>query len=78
MLVEQLEREASSLHGERMRAVDLKLRVAKALQEAESASTGAEIIDRLDLMLMTLTEAAKENICTNTKCPHYDKKCRMR
>lgn len=53
MLVEQLVREASSLHGERMRAVDLKLRVAKALQEAESASTGAEIIDRLDLMLMT-------------------------
>ena len=46
--------------------------------ERESSSIGAEIIDRLDLMLMTLTEAAKENVCTNTKCPHYDKKCRMR
>ena len=70
-LVEQLEREASSLHGERMRAMNLKQRVAEALGEAE-------IIDRLDLMLMTLTEAAKENVCTNNKCPHYDKKCRMR
>ena len=77
-LVEQLEREASSLHGERMRAMNLKQRVAEALGEAESSSAAADIIDRLDLMLMTLTEAAKENVCTNTKCPHYDKKCRMR
>lgn len=74
----ELEREAATFHGERMRAMDLKQRVAKALQEAESSSIGAEIIDRLDLMLMTLTEAAKENVCTNTKCPHYNKKCRMR
>ena len=77
-LVEQLEREASSLHGERMLAMNLKQRVAEALGEAESSSAAAEIIDRLDLMLMTLTEAAKENVCTNNKCPHYDKKCRMR
>jgi hypothetical protein len=42
------------------------------------AFAGAEIVDRLDMMLMTLTEAATENVCTNTKCPHYDKKCRMR
>ncbi len=60
-----------------MRAMDLKQRVAQALQEVES-SIGAEIIDRLDMMLMTLTEAAKENVCTSTKCPHYNKKCRMR
>ena len=36
-LVEQLEREASSLHGERMRAMNLKQRVAEALGEAESS-----------------------------------------
>jgi len=77
-LIEQLEREASSLHGERMRVLDLKTRVAEALQDAESSSACAEITDRVDMMLMTLTEAAKENVCTNTKCPHYDKKCRMR
>ncbi len=77
-LVEQLEREAANIHGERMRAIELKQRVAKALQEAESASVRFEIIDRLEMMLMALTEAAKENVCTNTKCPHYNKKCKMR
>ncbi|NMC10216.1 MAG: hypothetical protein GYA39_04460 [Methanothrix sp.] len=77
-LVEQLEREASTLQGGRTGAQDLKRRVAKALQEAESASLGFEIIDRLEVMLMALTEAAKENVCTNTKCPHYNKKCKMR
>jgi len=76
--VAELEREAASLHGERMRTLDLKQRVTQTLQEAESAFAGAEIIDRLDLMLMTLTEAAKENVCTNTRCQHYSKNCRMR
>lgn len=61
-----------------MGAQDLKIRVAKALREAESASVGFEIIDRLEMMLMALTEAAKENVCTNTRCPHYNKKCKMR
>jgi hypothetical protein len=77
-LLQELEDEAASHQGERMRAQVLLQRVAWALQEAESASLGAEIIDRLDMMLMTLTEAAKENVCTNTKCPHYNKKCKMR
>jgi hypothetical protein len=78
VLVSQLEREAASLHKERMRAEELRQRVSNALQQAESASAGSEIIDRLDMMQMTLTEAVKENVCTNTKCPHYNKKCRMR
>jgi len=77
-LVERLERESAFARYERMLARDLLPRVAQALQEAESASLGAEMIDRLDMMLITLTEAAKENVCTNTKCPHYDKKCKMR
>lgn len=77
-LVMQLEQEAATLRGERMRIIDLKQRVVQALQEAESSSIDAEIIDHLDLMLMILTEAAKENVCTNTKCPHYSKKCRMK
>ncbi|MDM7940058.1 MAG: hypothetical protein QUS07_06940 [Methanothrix sp.] len=77
-LVEQLEKEASTLRGGRTGAQDLKGRVAKALQDAESESLGFEIIDRLEMMLMELTEAARENVCTNTKCPHYNKKCKMR
>ena len=48
-------------------------KVAKALSEAEAASVDASLIDRLDMMQMVLTEAAKENVCTNTKCQHYNK-----
>ncbi|MFZ3147485.1 MAG: hypothetical protein WA137_00430 [Methanothrix sp.] len=50
----------------------------KNLFGAEAASADASLIDRLDMMQIVLTQAAKENVCTNTKCPHYNKKCRMR
>ena len=53
-------------------------KVSKALFEAEAASADASLIDRLDMMQMVLTQAAKENVCTNAKCPHYNKKCKMR
>jgi hypothetical protein len=74
----QLEHEATSLSGDRMQTQELKNRVEKALQYAESVSADAEAINRLDMMLMVLTEKAKENVCTNQKCPHYNKKCKMR
>jgi len=61
-----------------MLAQALKQKVAYALQQAESESADAKTISRLDLLLLVLTEAAKENVCTNTKCPHYNKKCKMR
>ena len=77
-ILEGLEGEAASLHGERMRTIALKQKVEQAISVAESISANSEAVNRLDLMLMTLTEAVKENVCTNTKCPHYDKKCRMR
>jgi len=66
------------LSGDRMRAQELKNRVEQALQHAESASADEEAVNRLDMMLMVLTEKAKENVCTNQKCPHYNKKCKMR
>jgi hypothetical protein len=61
-----------------MRAQELKNRVEEVLQHAESVSADVEAVNRLDMMLMVLTEKAKENVCTNQKCPHYNKKCKMR
>jgi hypothetical protein len=74
----QLERESTSIRGDRMQTQELKNRVEKALQHAESVSADMTAINRLDMMLMVLTEKAKENVCTNQKCPHYNKKCKMR
>jgi ABC-type hemin transport system substrate-binding protein len=56
----------------------LKSRVQEAMAEAESNSAPCGIIDRLDLLILALTESSRENVCTNTRCPHYDKKCKMR
>ncbi len=56
----------------------LKSKVHEAMTEAESNTAPCVIIDRLDLLMFALTESSRENVCTNTMCPHYDKKCRMR
>jgi len=73
--VRELEDRAAYLKGEKARA--LKEEVAKSLDRAEAAHAGAELIDRLDDLLLTLTEASRD-VCTNTRCPHYNKKCKMR
>ena len=73
--VHELEIQAGSLKGEKAKA--LKDTVAEALSKAESDQASSDLIDRLDSLLMTLTEASRE-VCTNTKCPHYSKKCKMR
>lgn len=62
--------------GEDIRA--LKKDIEAALSKAEAAGADPAIIDRLDGMLISLTEASRENVCSNTKCPHYNKKCKMR
>ncbi len=74
-LTQDLESQAGSLKGESARV--LKDIVEKALAEAESRRANSEIIDRLDGLLVVLTEASRD-VCTNTKCPHYNKKCKMR
>ncbi len=75
-MVRELEAQARSVKGEKARK--LKVEVEKALEEAESSSYASpDLIDRLDGLLMVLTEASRD-VCTNTKCPHYNKKCRMR
>jgi hypothetical protein len=77
-LLERLEAKAASALGERMRAKELKAEVERLLAMAEAEAADSKTEDRLDMLLMRLTEALKENVCTNTKCPHYDKKCKMR
>jgi hypothetical protein len=78
-LAEELEAEARAVRGERMRALALKGRVEEILSMAESdIAADPKTLSRLDHLLMVLTEASKENVCTNTKCPHYSKKCKMR
>jgi hypothetical protein len=76
--IAKLEAEFALSRKEKILAHDMLNKVEKALSEAEAASADASLIDRLDMMQMVLTEAAKENVCTNTKCPHYNKKCKMR
>ena len=76
--IAKLEAEFAVSRKEKMLAHDMLQKVAKALSEAEAASADASLIDRLDMMQMVLTQAAKENVCTNEKCPHYNKKCKMR
>ena len=59
-------------------AKTLKSEFQEAITGAESSSAPSSIIDRLDLLMLFLTESSRENVCTNTRCPHFDKKCRMR
>lgn len=76
-LVRDLESQAGTVKaGESARI--LKFEVVEAISKAESDHASPDIIDRLDQLLMKLTEASRENVCTNTKCPHYNKKCKMR
>jgi hypothetical protein len=74
-MVRELEAQAGSLKGEKARI--LKGTIETALAKAEATSAGPEIIDRLDDLLVRITEASRD-VCTNTMCPHYNKKCRMR
>ena len=66
---------ASYIKGKKAKV--LKDEVEVAMARAEASELGAELIDRLDILLLNLTEASRD-ICTNTRCPHYGKKCKMR
>lgn len=73
--IRDLEDRASYIKGEKAKV--LKDEVEVAMARAEASELGAELIDRLDILLLNLTEASRD-ICTNTRCPHYGKKCKMR
>ena len=76
-LVAELEAQALAIRTSES-AKMLKSKVQEAMTLAESNSAPQGIIDRMDLLMLVLTESSRENVCTNIKCPHYDKKCRMR
>lgn len=71
----ELEDQAAYLKGEKARI--LKEEIERILDRAESAHYEVELIDRLDALLLSLTEASRD-VCTNMKCPHYNTKCKMR
>ncbi|AEB67807.1 MULTISPECIES: hypothetical protein [Methanothrix] len=73
--IRDLEERASYIKGEKAKV--LKEEVEVAMARAEAAGLGSELIDRLDILLLNLTEASRD-VCTNTRCPHYGKKCKMR
>jgi hypothetical protein len=76
LLVADLESQARTVRaGEGARV--LKVRVEDVMSRAENDSASAEIVDRLDHLLIILTGGSRD-VCTNAKCPHYNKKCRMR
>jgi hypothetical protein len=75
-LLQDLEAQAKSPPG-KAKASALKAQVEKLMEEAEAVSAPSDVVDRLDGLLMTLTEAVRD-ACTNEKCPHYGKKCKMR
>lgn len=73
--VRELEDRIPYLKGEKARI--LKEEIERALDRAESDHSDPELIDRLDALLLAATEASRD-VCTNTKCPHYYSKCKMR
>ncbi len=77
-LLKNLEGEVVDICKERTRGSRLLQKAKVALGQAEQASAREDVINRLDMMLLVLTEATKENVCTNIKCPHYSEKCKMR
>jgi len=73
--VRDLEDQAAYLKGEKARI--LKEKAESALARAEADHASADLLDRLDMLLVNLTEASRD-VCANTRCPHYGKKCKMR
>lgn len=73
--IRDMEDRASYIKGEKART--LKAEAEVALARAEASAARPDLIDRLDLLLLNLTEASRD-VCTNTRCPHYGKKCKMR
>lgn len=74
-LVNELESKAASVQGKRMHTLELKKRVEIAM--SESKALPPELLERLDTLLINLTFAARENVCTNARCPYY-RKCKMK
>ncbi len=66
---------------EKRRAMESSVTAHALLHKVEalmrSEEVPPELADRLDMLLIELTDASRD-VCTNTKCPYYGKRCKMR
>jgi hypothetical protein len=77
-IVSDLEREFSSLQGDWMRSVELRDRIGEIVAGPDFAGLAPDLQGRLDLLHLELVALTRENVCTNERCPHYKKSCKMR
>jgi len=77
-IVSDLEREFSSLSGDWMRSVELRDRIGEIVTGPEFCDLAPDHQERLDLLHLELVALTRENVCTNERCPHYKKSCKMR
>jgi hypothetical protein len=77
-IVSDFEREFSSLHGDWMRSVELRDKIGEIVTGPEFRDLAPDLQERLDLLHVELVALTRENVCTNERCPHYKKSCKMR
>ena len=77
-IVSDLEGEFSSLQGDWMRSVELRDRIGEIVTGSDFPDLALDLQGRLDLLHVELVALTRENVCTNERCPHYNKSCKMR
>ena len=77
-IVSDLEGEFSSHSGDWMRSVELRDRIGEIVTGPEFSDLAPDLQERLDLLHLELVALTRENVCTNERCPHYKKSCKMR
>ena len=77
-IVSDLERQFSSIHGDWMRSVELRDRIGEIVPGPEFSDLAPDLQERLDLLHLDLVALTRENVCTNEKCSHYKKSCKIR
>jgi len=58
--------------------VALRDRIGEIVAGPEFRDLAPDLQEKLDLLHVELTALTRENVCTNEKCPHYKKSCKMR
>lgn len=64
-IVSDFEREFGSLHGDWMRAVELRDRIGEIVSGPEFRDLAPDLQERLDLLHVELVASTRENVCTN-------------
>jgi hypothetical protein len=77
-IVSDLEQQARYLHDDWMRSVELRDRIGEIISGPEFRGLAPDLQERLDLLHVELVALTRENVCTNERCPHYKKSCKMR